>query len=253
MNNKRLCVVIPIYKEELNHNEASALKSYERYFKDIAFSFVAPEHLNCAFYKENYPEYRINRFDSKYFKSVKAYNKLMLNGDLYKRYSGYHYIVIAQTDAIIFNYSANFEEFLDLEYDYIGPPWYSQPISRKKSFWKYLIKRIVIHKPTVLKSGGGGFSLRKVDSFARLLSSENLFLKFFWHFNEDIYFAYRGNVGKNRISVAPQDIAEKFALEEGMKTKAEILKPVALHGWELYFKNVAEIDEARNRSTLNEK
>ncbi|MGX9418439.1 DUF5672 family protein [Vibrio sp. WJH972] len=247
MKTKRLCVIIPIHKEKLDQNEISALKSYQQYFENIDLSFIAPRALDCSFYEENYPNYSIRRFNNYYFKSPKTYNKLMLNKIFYTQYTNYEYIIIAHTDAIIFNYKADLNEFLDMGYDYVGPPWYSQPISRKTSNWKYLIKRIVIHKPSVLESGGGGFSLRKVDSFVRLLSLENLFVKIFWHFNEDIYFAYRGNVGKNRISVAPTEVAEKFALEEGMNTKAEVLKPIALHAWTHYFTSLEKLEEARQR------
>lgn len=249
MNKKRLCVVIPIYKKELNKNEKSALESYEQYFQNVDFSFLAPKHLDCSYYNKTYPKFSIERFDNKFFKNAKTYNKLMLNRNVYARYQQYEYILIAQTDAIIFNYSANFEEFMDMGYDYIGSPWYSQPIKNLKNepTWKYILKRIVIHNPSVLKSGNGGFSLRKVNSFITLLDEETLFLKLFWHFNEDIYFAYRGAVGNNRISVAPQKVGERFALDEGMKDKAEILKPAALHGWEVYFKDLAELNEVRNR------
>lgn len=247
MNKKRLCVVIPIYKEELNDNETSSLESYNRYFQNVDFSFIAPERLDCSFYIKAYPQYSIERFNDKYFKNAKTYNKLMLDRNVYARYSNYEYIVIAQTDAIIFNYETNFDKFMNMGYDYIGPPWYSHPIKKDDSIWKYILKKLIIPDLSVLKAGNGGFSLRKIDKFIKLLDSDNLFLKLFWHFNEDIYFASRGTIGKNKISVAPQEVSEIFALDEDMKKKIETAKPVALHAWELYFSDLSELNEIRNR------
>ena len=122
--NKKICVVIPIYKIEINKNDRMSINSYYKYFDKYDLYFIASENLDCKQYINEFRNIIIKKFPNKYFKSAKTYNRLMLNYKFYSSFSEYEYMLIAQTDAIIVNPQINFEDFLTMDYDYYGAPWY---------------------------------------------------------------------------------------------------------------------------------
>jgi hypothetical protein len=73
----------------------------------------------------------------------------------YKSFDDYEFILIAQTDALVF--SDDLDHWCDRDYSYIGAPWFSG-----------------LNKPrlplTLIASGNGGLSLRRVADFIRVLS-----------------------------------------------------------------------------------
>lgn len=238
---KELVVVIPIYRESLLVNELKAIDSYCSYFNDYDLFFVCSQSLNVERTQKKYPQIQYKRFKDEYFVSNKSYNALMFDISFYESFAGYKYLLIAQTDAIIYNPHKKIEEFMQLDMDYIGAPWYVSPIQTEGVF-KYFIKRLIIHDSLALQCGNGGFSMRKTSFCIELLKQTRLYRKIVWHFNEDLFFSY---VGKKRgFYIADIEIGKSFCLEQKMK---EMLltgeKPLALHAWEKEFETYADLEK----------
>ena len=52
MDKKKICVVIPIYKESLNDYEIQSVEQCIRVLSDYTIHFVCPQGLNIDFYKQ---------------------------------------------------------------------------------------------------------------------------------------------------------------------------------------------------------
>jgi hypothetical protein len=99
------------------------------------------------------------RFPDRYFGSARAHGSLLLSPRFYRAFAGYEFILIHHLDAIVF--SDQLAEWCRAGYDYIGAPW--------------LISADTPHI-TQPKVGNGGFSLRRVESFLRVLQSRRYFV-----------------------------------------------------------------------------
>src|SRR5215468_2041393 len=119
------------------------LGKYDKYL-------VVPESLDI-----HYPGFELKRFSNKFFGSLEANTRLMLSRRLYNAFREYKYILEYQLDCLVF--SDQLMEWCTLGLDYIGAPWIPCPDSP----W--------VKIPHV---GNGGFSLRKVESFLRVLDSK---------------------------------------------------------------------------------
>jgi len=145
---KLVAIVVPMSNratltpdEEISYRHLMHfLGSYDKYM-------VAPKDVEFDF-----PEFTIKRFGDQYFGSVAAHRRLMLSREFYEAFQDYKFILIYHLDALAF--SDQLLEWCAEDYDYIGAPWL-------KSF----------EDPYPYKVGNGGFSLRKVESFLRVIDS----------------------------------------------------------------------------------
>ncbi|NBW03451.1 MAG: hypothetical protein EBR87_07045, partial [Cytophagia bacterium] len=76
MITKRVAIVIPVYKNTLNENEAKSLAQCKKVLHQYPIIFVAPKSLVAEFLSN---DDQVERFDDVYFKSPKTYNKLLIN------------------------------------------------------------------------------------------------------------------------------------------------------------------------------
>jgi len=146
-----VAVVIPISnRAELLPDERISLNHAEHYLGKYDKYIVAPKSL-----KVNFPGFEVRRFGDMYFGSAVANTRLMLSAKFYESFSDYDYILIYQLDALVF--SDQLIEWCNSGFDYIGSPWLKVPDSP----W--------VDVPRV---GNGGFSLRKIQSFLRVIYSD---------------------------------------------------------------------------------
>ena len=156
---REVAVVIPVYKECLDYYEMlsykQALKILHRY--DIVL--ITYKALQLSLYEnvasQNDVSLKVEYFDEHYFKKVESYNDLMKDIHLYKRFIHYKYILLYQLDAFVFR-----DELLywcQQNYDYIGAPWFDgfKDKTNQTNLWAV---------------GNGGFSLRRISFFLRVLS-----------------------------------------------------------------------------------
>ncbi len=152
-----VAVLIPVYKKTPNQLELISLKQCFKILNKYPIIFFAPESLNTSSYEGIFNKtIQTERFDNKYFTDLKAYNRLMLSSQFYKRFKRYKYILIHQPDAYVFRDELQY--WCDAGYDYIGAPWFSD--------WN-----LSGPDSAFLGIGNGGFSLRKVKSHLRVLNS----------------------------------------------------------------------------------
>ncbi len=111
--------------------------------------FVAPPGLPLP-----HPEFGVKRFPRRFFGSAAANGRLLLSAEFYRAFEAYEYILLYQLDALVFEDSLL--EWCATGLDYVGAPY----LPCDDSPW--------VRVPRV---GNGGFSLRKVESFLRVLSS----------------------------------------------------------------------------------
>lgn len=164
MHKNEVCVVIPIYKEILNEFEVQSVLQCIKVLSDYSIHFVCPKGLDIGFYKENFSEIRnFTYFEKNYFENLSGYNRLMLSVGFYKAFDKYQYMLVYQTDCYVFR-----DELMDWAnkgYDYIGGVWFDDYHGSPKLGAK------------IWHPGNGGFSLRKINTISKILSSSSYPLK----------------------------------------------------------------------------
>ena len=153
---KMVAVVVPGYaREEFTSDEKISLRHMEHFLEAYDKYLVVPKGL-----KVNRPAFRIVGVDQRFFGSPTASTRLMLSPSFYKRFADYKYILLCHLDALVL--SDRLEEWCDLDLDYIGAPWITCGDSP-------YVKRERV--------GNGGFSLRKVESFLRVIYSNQYWVE----------------------------------------------------------------------------
>lgn len=115
---------------------------------------------------------------------ISHYNKLLTNPKFYQQLAAFSYVLIFQTDALIFPFSPyTIEDFLG--FDYVGAPWR--------------------HHDILNLGGNGGLSLRNISSMIRLLSEHPYGSPFA---PEDVFICALPG-----IRLPPRCISERFSTE----------------------------------------
>jgi len=146
MSNKTVAIVVPMYKREMSSDEQISFACLRTHLRQYDTFLFTPDNLGKTF--DGLP---VKQFPAWYFQGTHTYSKLLLSPAFYRAFSGYEYILIYQLDCLVF--SDALSEWCAKGYDYIGAPW-------------------VVEENGILRFNGvgnGGFSLRKVDSFLRVL------------------------------------------------------------------------------------
>ena len=212
---KKVAVVIPIYKNKWEEKEKMALNQALSILSKYDIIAVSPKSLildESIFFK-------VERFEELYFCSVKSYNRLMLSRDFYRCFYQYEYILIYQLDAFVF--SDRLLYFCNLGYDYIGAPWLHGMFNYKDT------------EHAIWYVGNGGLSLRRVDSFIQIIDKINR-LDYNRIENEDLFFS---SLISEHFHVAPMEVALKFAFERQVKRcfkENNYELPFGCHAWERY-------------------
>ncbi|MDP3312576.1 DUF5672 family protein [Lutibacter sp.] len=159
MIKKDICVIIPIYKTDLNDLEIQSVRQCVEILSDYSIYFIGPKNLNVDFHKNKFPEIKnFIFFEENYFKGIAGYNKLMLSFDFYKAFKKHKFMLIYQTDCYVFK-----DELLvwaEKNFDYIGGVWYDNYLGNP-----YLGAQL-------WHPGNGGLSLRKIKPIVELLASK---------------------------------------------------------------------------------
>jgi hypothetical protein len=100
------------------------------------------------------------RFPDRYFGSAQAHGALLLSRRFYEAFGDFDYVLVHHLDALALR--DNLSDWCAAGYDYIGAPWLICPDTPHI---------------TAEKVGNGGFSLRRVSSFLRVLQSKRYFIE----------------------------------------------------------------------------
>lgn len=151
MADKKVAIVIPLSTTpEFSEEERLSIKHLDHYLGRYEKYFLAPESLTLES-----SEYPVLRFDDRYFGSLDAHNRFLLSKDFYQRFTDYDYILMHHLDCLIFK--DELSKWCEKGYDFIGTPWIKGPDL------PWLEEEGV---------GNGGLSLRRVEAFQKLLSSD---------------------------------------------------------------------------------
>ncbi len=147
---KPVAIVVPFSnRKDLTPEEEISFKHLVHFLGKYDKYLVLPESLQL-----DYPGFGIKRFNDRFFGSLVAHRKLMLSPEFYKAFIEYKYILIYHLDCLVF--SDQLMQWCETDLDYIGAPWLKCPDSP----W--------VEVPRI---GNGGFSLRKIESFLKVIYS----------------------------------------------------------------------------------
>ncbi len=148
-------IVVPIYRDTFSDDERLSLRHLETFLGDYDHVFLVPERLADAPIFRDYPAFDVISFSDDSFNSIEAYSQLLLSASFYRAFDHRAFMLIAQLDSLVF--SDALPRWCEAGYDYIGAPWLIDPASPEKGFSRV---------------GNGGFSLRRTETFLRVLESE---------------------------------------------------------------------------------
>lgn len=207
-------VVIPYYHTDLTESEQISWKQAVRIFKEETIILVIPQGMDCtACPKAENIYYRT--IPKEWLESVASYNQMMLKKEFYEIFLEFDYILIYQLDAFVFRNELS--AFCKLGFDYIGAPWLTG----------VLHYRDIDH--AVWYVGNGGFSLRKVQSFIKILDGINSYQL---NLPEDVFFAMQADRG---FHIAPKETALQFSFDAEVRKCYEANDfriPFGCHAWE---------------------
>lgn len=249
---KKSVVVVPIYQKEFNSKELISLRCLrKKLYKKYEINIITFKE-NISYIKLNplFKGYRIKIFNKRYF-TYQGYNKLLKSSIFYESFNEFNYMLIYQTDCLIFEDSL--EYWINKNYDYVGSPW---------------IKKLRNGNFKMMGVGNGGLSLRNIKSFINICNLyKNPFQKikiFFrnalpsiptvfyklvisrdypkYHIgcrNEDIFFSYVSKQLDKGFKIASIGDALKFGFEkypEFCYKKNKNKLPLGCHAWQKYNK-----------------
>jgi hypothetical protein len=156
---KLVAVVVPISnRAELTPEEQISKRHLFHLLGKYNKYLVLPKSLRVEL-----SGFKYKRFDDKFFGSAAAHSKLLLSPAFYNAFKDYQYILIYHLDALVF--SDKLEQWCEADYDFIGPPWIKH-------------EEAPYHGNPLYegKVGNGGFSLRRVESFLKVINSSKYFV-----------------------------------------------------------------------------
>ena len=252
----KVAVLVPLYKDSLTLSERYSFQLTLSTLSRHDVYVICPVKLRkyiSLLSKDIKIQFRVEYFHNKYFLGISGYNRLMTSIQLYKRFIHYKYILIVQTDSLVISDELNY--WCDLGYSYIGAPWFIPNESN--------IKSLALHGV-----GNGGFSLRKVSDFIKVLEiyryipnilmdiqiglfSIKKLLRIFKHYlifsynfypllptvHEDVFWGLLVPKACPFFNVALPQVALSFAFEVNPEYMYELNHnklPFGCHAWEKY-------------------
>ena len=151
----QVAVIIPLHKIDFTPSEYFSFQNTIKVLAKYHIYIIGPQRLNEYFQSEPcFSNLKLKVFKNKYFENTSGYNELMFSRLFYNSFSIYKYILIIQTDALVF--SDKLEYWCNQNYSYVGAPWFEGMENPTKPL-------------TFFGVGNGGFSLRKVEDFLNVL------------------------------------------------------------------------------------
>lgn len=152
-----VAIVVPMHRESLTSDEKVSLRHLRHFLGHYDKYFVSAKdlHINVEPW-----DFKIIKFSKRYFLSKESYSKLLVSKEFYQCFKDYEYILLYQLDCLVF--SDLLLVWCEKEYDYIGAPWYRECVITEEGW-----------DPKGDVVGNGGFSLRKVASFIKVLNKYN--------------------------------------------------------------------------------
>ena len=238
--NKRVCIVIPIYKKKLSRYEKLSIDLVIQKLSCYDIYFATYKEMNMSSYGQ-YKGIKVKYFPRRYFRSIFSYSRLLLKENFYQKFSAYKYMLIVQDDALVLGSAEQLESFMNKNFDYWGARW-EKPVEigsfdiekklKKKllPFCPDVIQKLLFKNPRSCSVGNGGLSLRNNKKTIALLREKKIYA-WLWLDNEDKFFAYHGLDNHAEYRIAPESMVDEFSVES-MIRQLDVIKPFGLHGWD---------------------
>ncbi len=152
-------VAIFVHSPDLTWDEVVSLRQCWKVLSDHPLFLVHPRGMDIGRYLAIAPGLRLLPVDPRHLASVRSYNRLKLDPELYGLFRDFEFMLTYELDAFVFR-----DELLrwcDMGYDYIGAPWFEGWYGAK-------------HDAKVRRGQNSGFSLRRISSAQRVLRSFRL-------------------------------------------------------------------------------
>lgn len=225
ISNTQCIVVFPVYKA-LDEIEYCCFKQAVLMTEGYRQVFVAPSSLNLDDSYKELSNLDIIRFPDCFFAGIDGYNSLMLSDVFYKAFAGYEYVLIHQSDAYLFR--PELEYWCNKGYDYIGAPWFKPHKLKKTRLYNFIFKYLpflssskATHRHSLYNNvGNGGLSLRKVDTFIKVLEIANSKILSMYrenkatNYNEDVFWGIEAPCVYKKFRKPDWREALKFSFEE---------------------------------------
>jgi uncharacterized protein DUF5672 len=143
-----VAIVVPVFRP-LEDDDRTALRHLETHLGGYDRYVVRPRSLDVRL-----PDFAAVELDDTHFRRHRDYSRLMLGSDLYRRFAKYDYMLVHQLDCLVFGDELG--DWCGRGYDYVGAPW---------------VRTGPSGRPAFTGVGNGGFSLRRVASFLRVLDA----------------------------------------------------------------------------------
>ena len=256
-----VCVVIPIYRTDINADEQIALEQCFRILGKHPIYIVKPTSLDISLLQSKFQNMKVENFDDSFFTNVLAYNRLVLSEQFYGRFEAYEFMLIYQLDAYVFR--DDLVAWCHKNYDYIGAPWRTEiefssktaeflwQIKKKIALWLNLKEEKfgkygpseIIFKRTV---GNGGFSLRRIEKIRHLIAKNQVKIEKYLGlasshsgYNEDAFLAVELNRYAKQLAIPDWEEALHFAIEHQPEKSIKQIGglPFGCHAWDIYETN----------------
>ena len=152
---KQVAIVVPIYRTELDATEMVALRALERHLGQYDRFVVHPIGLTPPAALDGLTPMPLS---PRRFRGIGAYSAMLMSPSFYRRFSDYRYILIYQTDCLVFRDAL--AGWCEAGFSYVGAPWLRKDRDRKRRYY--------------VAVGNGGLSLRHVQDHLRVLQAPRL-------------------------------------------------------------------------------
>lgn len=253
MTNKKVVIIIPTHRPNLTAADRISLNHLKKHLKKYDTFFIIPKRISSkVFISEGY---KVKKVDNNFFGTLRRVNEMFLNNKFYEIFKDYDFMLTYQLDALVF--SNQLDKWVNSGYDFIAAPWFKPVIG------------YFSHKKGLPFSGGnGGFCLRNIQSFLKVIdivnksatrTSKNPLIRKLWFlvavltgkshkiwlnapttnypFNEDGFWSYEAPKYLLEFKVPPFTEALKFSFERFPKKCFELNNnqlPFGTHAWEKY-------------------
>jgi hypothetical protein len=155
---ENIVVIIPSERLNFSDDERLSIARCRKILGRYAIVAVLPEKFRDSVKPSELEGVKFEYFPDRYFRSTRTYSRLLLSSEFYARFKSYEYMLIHQTDALVFR--DELLEWAEKGYDYIGAPWFAGDCARDNN--------------SMVGVGNGGLSLRKTSSFMDILEKGDI-------------------------------------------------------------------------------
>jgi hypothetical protein len=253
MAEKQVVVVVPFYKNTLNHPEKISLAQLFRILGNHPIVAIKPISLSLSPVEGHEKFAQVISFDDAYFYNIQGYNDLMLSENYYGRFLAYRYMLIHQLDAFVFRDELQY--WCTQNYDYVGAPWLkrlanpdifkeikTQVITRYHQFQNTFENGLPSDRQFDNVVGNGGFSLRHTRKFYELTQKFDRKIQAYrqrheHQFHEDVFWSIEVNRHVRNLRIPGYKKALRFSFENRpeqcmMHTGNRL--PFGCHAWDQY-------------------